>query len=290
MTMRGKQDRSKKKVPSRKAASGGAKRVAKKAATAGAKRAAGAASGDEKSAKKSGKKSAKKGAARDAIVKPLLAKRDVARAQWARYEERIRRLREEGAEAFDELWEVVDEVMSADPPLYLGGGMKSEDEFIARMLPGEDRRSVTRNRLVALAFTPDDEATLGVKLLEEIARYVMELSGSTALPRAVDLDRLRIAVHRGDRTVRKVARECSFAEVHAARVGLGKMEKRPATPAESSIRRALSKTKALADVKVSAPRDVLTFTGVPLGAVHAFARALSALPADALAAPRESDR
>src|SRR5687767_8070227 len=98
-----------------------------------------------------------------AAVKPLVSKRDALKKQWAGHEERIVGLRERGADAFDELWEVVDEVMSSS--LYLAGGMRSEAEFIRKMLPGESARSVQRNRLVAVAFSPEDEARLGITLL-----------------------------------------------------------------------------------------------------------------------------
>src|SRR6185503_13060323 len=96
------------------------------------------------------------------------------------------------------LYEIVHEVMHGEPPLYRAGGMKSENEFIAKMLPGEDKRSVARNVLVAVAFTPRDEREKGLGFLEEVAKYVQELSGSKELPRAIDLDRLRIPVPRHD--------------------------------------------------------------------------------------------
>lgn len=213
---------------------------------------------------------------RKTILEPLLRATKAQRERWTEIAKTITELRLKGNEAFDELYEVVDEVVSAEPPLYVGGGMRSEKDFIAKMLPGETRRSVWRNRLVAVAFTPKDEDDLGLTWLEEVARYVMELSGTTALPRALDLDRLRIPVEGSDgRKLRKIARSCSFEEVRAARSALGKTKKRPATEAERMLAQAIQRSAKLRVVKVRAPGGRASFLSVPLEHIDELGKVLT---------------
>src|SRR5262249_34190739 len=123
-----------------------------------------------------------------------------------------------------------------------------------------------------------DEDELGLKLLEEIARYLMELSGSSALPRAVDLDRVTIPISSKGTTKRKAARQCSTIEVRKAREALGKVKKAPASEADRILRDALSRAKALADIDARTSKDTATFSGVPLASLHTFANALLRVP------------
>lgn len=222
------------------------------------------------------RKRPRKPSAREAITAPLRRATAAMKKDWEKTERVIVRLRGAGAQAFDELYETVYAVMTSDPPVYLGGGMRTAREFIERMLPGEDERSVSRNVLVAIAFTPRDEQTKGIGFLEEVAQYVMELSGSKALPRAIDLDRLRIPVRRADGDiVHTPARQASREDVRAARNALGKKRKRPAAPALKPILGALSMRKALRSVKVHATGTEASFSGVPLSDLAAFGALLA---------------
>lgn len=226
-------------------------------------------------ARKKTRRRAKTGGPRETILEPLLRASAAQQKEWARTEKEIVRLREGGAALFDELWELVHEVMTSDPPRYLGGGMKTEREFIARVLPGEDKRSVARNTLVAVAFTPADEAEKGLGFLEEVAKYAQELSGSRELPRALDLDRFRVPVKGGGGSTRKkAARACTRDEVVAARNALGKKRRREAPAAETAIVKALKKRKALAGVKVRASATHASLTGIPLGELAKLSAAL----------------
>jgi len=83
---------------------------------------------------------------REAITEPLRRASAAQKKEWARTEKELVRLRSGGAALFDELWETVHEVMSSDPPRYLGGGMRTAKDFIAKMLPGEDKRCVLSAR------------------------------------------------------------------------------------------------------------------------------------------------
>jgi hypothetical protein len=94
--------------------------------------------------------------------------------------------------------------------------------------------------------------------LEEVARYARELAGAAVV-------------------ARKVARETSLDELRRARralrrngeAGLG------IAPAEAALREALGAHRDLAAVTVRAGSHRVSFGGVPLGSLRAFARALA---------------
>lgn len=221
-------------------------------------------------------------AAQRAITEPLAAATADLKRQWQRREKEILALRAQGASAFDELYETVHEVLSAEPPLYLGGGMRSEREFIQKLLPGESERTVKRNVLVAICFTPEDEGKKGIAFLEQVAKYEQERTGSTTLPRALDLSRLKIEVREGSKRIKKPALDCTPVELDAARAALGKKTVRKAKPEEAAITKALPKRKAFGTVKVRVSDGRAAFTGVPLGELAAFGKALAGakLPAN----------
>lgn len=98
--------------------------------------------------------------------------------QFAKVQAALRKLRGEGTVSFDALWELVDKVLTSDPPLYLGGGYKTKEAFIAAELPGETSRSVQRNVLVARCFSPEEEAKYGIAFLEEVALYARDLTAA----------------------------------------------------------------------------------------------------------------
>lgn len=214
-------------------------------------------------------------AAQRAIVAPLAAATAELKRKWKVSEKKILELRARGAGAFDELYEAVHEVMSAEPPLYVGGGMRSDADFVRRMLPGESERSVRRNVLVAVCFTPEDEEKKGIAFLEEVAKHEQERTGATGLPRALDLGRVKIEVRAGRGVTKKKALDCTLDEVVAARSALGKKVVKKAKPEEAAIAKALPKRKAFGSVKVRVSAGRATFSGVPIAELAAFGRALA---------------
>jgi hypothetical protein len=109
----------------------------------------------------------------------------------------IGKLRGQGTEAFDELWEQVRDVLEAEPPLWRHGHDKSEADLIRRELPGETARSVRRNMLVATGFTPKDEADKGISFLEKLALYAQQRAGASKPPAAIDIDRMFVVIPSG---------------------------------------------------------------------------------------------
>jgi hypothetical protein len=252
-----------------------------------AKKATKLAKASGKDAKKSAKTSAKGGGAAPAAgVEARLVRATAAlRKEYEKARARIQKLRSLGSEAFDELYEEVARVLESDPPIYVGGGHRTREAFIAAELPGETVRSVQRNVLVALCFSPADEARHGINFLEEVAQYAKELSGAAEPPRAIDLDKLRVPVRRKDGDeVKKPARDATIDEVRKARRGLrrGKTPRRNAPPLEKTLRAALGKHKALAHIAVRAAKGTVSLGSIPASGLRALGEVLAKveLPAE----------
>ena len=192
----------------------------------------------------------------------------------------IGKLRGQGTEAFDELWEQVRDVLEAEPPLWRHGDYKSEADFIRRELPGETARSVRRNILVATCFTPKDEADKGISFLEELALYAQQRAGASKPPAAIDIDRMFVVIPSGKQgVVRKRARDATLQEVRKARRALrpdGATDK-AASKQEKALRAAIAKVKDLTSVTVALRGGQVSFGGVPLDqtALRAFGKALA---------------
>ncbi|MBI4510549.1 MAG: hypothetical protein HY698_13025 [Deltaproteobacteria bacterium] len=192
---------------------------------------------------------------------------------------RIRRLRAEGSQSFDELWETVAEVVEGEPPLFTAGGHTNVDSFIKKELPGETRRSVTRNVLVARSFTPADEARHGIGFLEEVAQYAKTIAGADEVPRAIDLDRLRVPVRRQGKTEQKTAREVTHLELRSARRALarGQGNKPEPNPQEEAIQKALRKQSRLKGVTARVRKGAVRFSPVPLEHLTVLGKALATM-------------
>lgn len=192
----------------------------------------------------------------------------------------IGKLRGQGTEAFDELWEQVRDVLEAEPPLWRHGDYKHEADFVRQELPGETARSVRRNILVASCFTPKDEADKGISFLEELALYAQQRAGASKRPAAIDIDRMFVAIPSGKLgTVRKRARDASVQEVRKARRALrtdGSTDK-AASKQEKALRAAIAKVKDLPSVTVALRGGQVSFGGVPLdqATLRAFGKALA---------------
>lgn len=200
------------------------------------------------------------------------------RADFQKVRARVQELRSKGSEAFDELYEEIGRVLESDPPLYVGGDYTTREAFIAGELPGETVRSVMRNVLVARSFSPEDEQRHGIGFLEEVALYAKELAGAEQPPRAIHLDRLVITLRAADGSmVGKQARHATIEQVRAARRLLrgGAATARKASPAEKAVRAALGKNKVLAAIAVRAGAEKVSFGGVPVAGLRAFAEALA---------------
>jgi hypothetical protein len=191
--------------------------------------------------------------------------------------ERLRALRTEGAESWDAQWEMVDEILSADPPLWRAT-YASEAEFIRKELPGETPRSVHRNMLVAVTFTPEDEKKRGISVLEEIALYLMERDDLKHPPKNIDLKRVAVMVPlpSGKGTQRFSGDVVDVDQVRAARRALKKgATKKPVSPVEKAIRTATQTSKSLKQMSIRVSGDVVSLANVPVSELALLGKALA---------------
>ena len=196
---------------------------------------------------------------------------------FAKLQSSLRKLRGQGTESFDALYELVGQILASDPPLYVGGGYKTKEAFIAAELPGETLRSVQRNVLVARCFSPEEEAKHGIAFLEEVALYTKELTAAEQPPPAIHLDKLTLTLPgKAGATLRKKASAATIDDVRQARRSLrkGAATRRDASPIETALRAALGEQKALSAVTVRATKDHASFGNVPVAELASFARAV----------------
>jgi hypothetical protein len=217
--------------------------------------------------------SAPAGALHHKLVRATAAlKKDFAKLQSS-----LRKLRGQGTESFDALYELVGQILASDPPLYVGGGYKTKEAFIAAELPGETLRSVQRNVLVARCFSPEEEAKHGIAFLEEVALYTKELTAAEQPPPAIHLDKLTLTLPgKAGATLRKKASAATIDDVRQARRSLrkGAATRRDASPIETALRAALGEQKALSAVTVRATKDHAAFGNVPVAELASFAKAV----------------
>ncbi len=222
-------------------------------------------------------KSPSRPSAAGALQHKLVRATATLKHDFAKLQSSLRKLRGEGTVSFDALYELVGHILASDPPLYVGGGYKTKEAFIAAELPGETLRSVQRNVLVARCFSPEEEAKHGIAFLEEVALYAKELTAAEEPPPAIHLDKLTLTIPaKGGAAVRKKASLATIDDVRNARRALrkGAATRRASSPIETALRAALGEQKALSAVTVRAGKGHATFGNVPVAELASFAKAL----------------
>ena len=222
-------------------------------------------------------RSSSRSSAAGALHHKLVRATATLKKDFAKLQSSLRKLRGQGTESFDALYELVGQILASDPPLYVGGGYKTKEAFIAAELPGETLRSVQRNVLVARCFSPEEEAKHGIAFLEEVALYTKELTAAEQPPPAIHLDKLTLTLPgKAGATLRKKASAATIDDVRQARRSLrkGAATRRDASPIETALRAALGEQKALSAVTVRATKDHASFGNVPVAELASFARAV----------------
>jgi hypothetical protein len=174
---------------------------------------------------------------------------------------------------FDRCWEAADRIVSHEPPLYVFGGYASADAFYREVME-EEPRNARRYARVARFCSPVDEARYGTTKLDAAIAFVEAKLGKPLEhpPLPVALDRLRIPVKGGSKSVG----DATVAEIAAATSKLtASSRKRPATPARAALLAQLKKAASLRGVTVHEHAGLLSFTGVPVSAIHHFIGALT---------------
>lgn len=197
-------------------------------------------------------------------------------ARWKQLEHRISAAEGRGAEAYDELWETVAEVVHHDPPLYVFGGYKSESDFYERALH-TDLRSAKRNEAVAEHATPKEEAEYGESNIAAALDFITAKFGKLGKTLPVAFDRLKIPVRDG-KNVRTVPfPKASVVEIQTATRELQrKAAGEPVTDrTEAAIAKVMSKHAAFKNVRFTVRGGLVHVRSIPLASLDLFARVLS---------------
>lgn len=210
----------------------------------------------KKATKRATAKRATRPAKPKAVPKPAVV---VNEAMRRRYEAHLAAFQKaQGAELghWDAAYESLDEILSSEPPLYLAGGYKSERAFLAAVLPGVARSTITENVRVARHFDPDQEKKHGVRRLAQLVDYLEAKSGAP-LPRArIDADRTRVEV--GD--ARVPFTELDYDALRdAARAAKGGKSRVKTESAEVRALRAIFSKLGLGNVSVQLHADRWSF-------------------------------
>lgn len=227
-------------------------------------------------------KSASTAAKKAAPAKPARVALTVDRAlkqQWEKALATLKASKQEGASAFDELWETVGDVLQHDPPLYLAGGFATARAFLTTHL-GETERTAYRNVRVAKYASPAEEARYGVAKLDLVLAYVEAKLGAPTKGRLpVDFARVKIPVTRGGQTRNVGIEEATAQEIAAATRNLARSAKKaPAkvSPVVSAVTKAFSKGPLRA-ISVRFSNGKLSLGGIDPAALPALVSALSGL-------------
>ncbi len=210
-------------------------------------------------------------------------------ARWKQLEHRVADAESRGAEAYDELWETVGEIVHHDPALYVFGGYKSESDFYKRALH-TDLRSAKRNIAVAEHATPKEEADYGESNLAAALDYLAAKFGKLGATLPVAFERLKIPVREGKHVRMVPFAKATVADIQSATRELQrKSAGEPVTDrTEAAIAKVLSKHAAFKNVRFTVRGGLVHVRSIPLASLDLFARVLSAvkLPPTAKAAKK----
>ena len=129
-------------------------------------------------------------------AKPKVPIDRALKKRWTEAIAKVTRARDQGADAFDDLWETVAEIIEHDPPLYLAGGFPTATAFITKHL-AETERTARRYMRVALFASPEEEARYGISKLDAALAWLEARAGKPRGHIPVDFTRLRIPVDGG---------------------------------------------------------------------------------------------
>ncbi len=220
-------------------------------------------------------------AAKDVLVPvdPALKKR------WDELKRALDDATERGMSAFDERWEIAERIVTHQPPFYIFGGYKNAAEFFSEAMK-EDPRSAYRFMRVAKYASPAEEEKYGVSLLDKAIAYIETQHGPLDGPLPVAFERLKIPVRRNGPTAptaKVLLTEATVEELErAVRAAKKRSPKDLDSPIEKAMAAALRGNKRLAGIRVRARAKTVSFLGVPVEQLAAFARVVGAvtLPKD----------
>lgn len=177
-------------------------------------------------------------------------------------------------EDFDRRWEAAAAILDHDPPLYVFGGHRDQDEFFRKVMK-EEPRTARRYVRVAKFASPRDEETYGVAKLDAALGYIEAKLGKPLAhpPLPVALAKLRIPTPQGTKSIETA----SIDQIAAATTKLkGAAARRPTTATEKALKAKLGGVASLKRVEVHERNGFVSFVGVPVAAIDRFARTVLA--------------
>lgn len=175
---------------------------------------------------------------------------------------------------FDRRWEAAGAIVEHDPPLYVVGGHRNQEEFF-RAVMKEEPRTARRYVRVAKFASPTEEERYGVQILDAALGFIEAKLGHPLEhpPLPIAFDKLRVPVSDGT----KPLADATLVEINAATSKLTKgAHRKPKTPARAALEKSLGAIDSLAKVRVAERSGLVSFDGVPLAALTRFARAVLA--------------
>lgn len=177
-------------------------------------------------------------------------------------------------EDFDRRWEAAAAILDHDPPLYVVGGHRDQDEFFRKVMK-EEPRTARRYVRVAKFSSPRDEETYGIAKLDAALGFIEAKVGAPLAhpPLPVALDKLRIPTPEGTKSIESA----SIEQIAAAASKLkGASARKPSTATEKALTGKLGSVASLKNVGVKERNGFVSFVGVPVAALERFARAVLA--------------
>ncbi|CAN5771721.1 hypothetical protein BH09MYX1_BH09MYX1_67270 [soil metagenome] len=175
---------------------------------------------------------------------------------------------------FDRRWEAAGAIVEHDPPLYVIGGHRNQEEFF-RAVMKEEPRTARRYVRVAKFASPSEEEKYGVQILDAALGFIEAKLGHPLEhpPLPIAFDKLRVPVAEGT----KPLADATLVEITGATSNLTSgARKKPKTPARAALEKSLGAVDSLAEVRVAERSGLISFEGVPLAAMTRFARAILA--------------
>lgn len=175
---------------------------------------------------------------------------------------------------FDRRWEAAAAILDHDPPLYVVGGHRDQDEFFRKVMK-EEPRTARRYVRVAKFSSPRDEETYGIAKLDAALGFIEAKLGAPLAhpPLPVALDKLRIPTPEGTKSLESATIE----QITAATSKLkGAASRKPSTATEKALAAKLGSVTSLKRVEVKERNGFVSFVGVPVAALDRFARTVLA--------------
>lgn len=196
-------------------------------------------------------------------------------AQWRSTEKKLRALVEQDATKFDARYELVADVIDAEPPKYLAGGYKNFSDFCQRFLK-ETPRTVRRNVLVARCADAEEIKRFGPTLLEMVIQLLVAQKKITVDKgrTPVVFAKVKVPVVRDGEAKLVLLPDASWDEVTEAlalaQSSKGSGEADAIAPVVRELSSALEGTP-LESVDVRVKKEALSFGNVPIAWLSKFA-------------------